>query len=72
VVALRWYVLKNGLQSSDRRNIFRTHGRRFKQVLELSGGVLAFPSTNFCFAPGKVDQDLANRHVELLLRAVPA
>jgi hypothetical protein len=123
LAALRWYVLKNGLQSSDRRNIlklpaascresskckedipfycsslanpaaplkrdlrfattsygecarcsiFKTQGKRFKQLLELSGGVLAFSGANFCFAQGKVEQELANRCAELLLGAVPA
>jgi hypothetical protein len=28
LAALRWYVLKNGLQSSDRRNIFKTHRKK--------------------------------------------
>jgi len=72
LAALRWYVLKNGLQSSDRRNIFKTHRKRFKQLLELSGGVLAFSGANFCFAQEKVEQELANRRAELLLGAVPA
>jgi small-conductance mechanosensitive channel len=60
------------LQISDRRVSFKIHGKKaFKQVLERSDGVLAFPGTNFCFEPGKVVQKLANRHAKPSFRGLP-
>jgi hypothetical protein len=49
---------------------FKKHWKKIKQSLKRSGSVSAFSGTNFCFAQGKVDQELANRRAELPFGAV--
>jgi hypothetical protein len=67
LAVLRWYALRNGLQRSGRRCIFKMHGNiGFKQVLERSDGVFGFFKTKFYFEQKKVDQKLATGHAEQL------
>ena len=67
LAVLRWHALRNGLQRSGRRGIFKMHKKKgFKQVLEKSDSVFGFSKTNFYFEQRKVDQKLANGHAEQL------
>jgi hypothetical protein len=64
---LRQQTLKNILQRSGKRGIFKTHEKvGFKQVLERSDGVLGLAKTNFYFEQKKIDQKLTNGHAEQL------
>jgi DNA-directed RNA polymerase subunit omega len=60
------HALRNGLQRSGKRGIFKTHEKvGFKQVLERSDGVSGFAKTNIRFEEREFDRKLANRHAEL-------
>jgi hypothetical protein len=61
LAVLRVHALRNGLQRSGKRGIFKTHEKvGFKQVLERSDGVLGH------FEEREFDRKLANRHAELV------
>ena len=45
---------------------FQIYIKKFKQVLERSDGVLGFSKTKFYFEQKKINQKLANGHVEQL------
>ena len=63
----KWLALRNGLQRSGKRGIFKRHEKvGFKQVLERSDGVLGFAKTNIHFEEREFDRKLANRHAELV------
>ena len=63
LATLRRRSLRNGLQTSGRRVIFKTHGKKgSKQVFEWYDVVLGFSKTKFYFDQKKVDQKLANGH----------
>ena len=59
--------LKNILQRSGKRGIFKTHVKvGFKQVLEQYDGVLGFSKTNTHFEEREFDRKSANGHTELV------
>jgi hypothetical protein len=63
------HALRNGLQRSGKRSIFKTKTHEkvgFKQVLERSDGVLGFAKTDIRFEEREFDRKLANRHTELV------
>jgi hypothetical protein len=67
LAVLRVHALRNGLQRSGKRGIFKTHEKvGFKQVLERSDGILGFAKTNIRFEEREFDRKLANRHAELV------
>ena len=67
LAVLRVHALRNGLQRSGKRGIFKRHEKvGFKQVLERSDGVLGFAKTNIHFEEREFDRKLANRHAELV------
>jgi hypothetical protein len=64
--------MKNVLQRSGKRSIFKTHEKvGFKKVLERYDGVLGFSKTNIRFKKREFDRKLENGHAELVLEKVP-
>ena len=60
-------LVKNILQRSGKRGIFKTHEKvGFKQVLERYDGILGFSKTNIHFEEREFDRKLANGHAELV------
>jgi hypothetical protein len=64
---MRRRALRNGLQRSGKRGIFKTHKKvGFKQVLERYDGILGFSKTNIHFEEREFDRKLVNGHAELV------